>query len=166
MGNVSKCAAGLPSGKFILKYAYYMYITCKMSKKYSNSFVQTKLILYTWKNLMLIKSLVYQFHNLIFWTQKCCDFQWGINCICCSLYMQDFMPVPSQEMDFKCHVIVFFVFNGLRWEVVICFVDTIDHRSLNFLFISCSLKWLQFYIWQWPNILTLHQIAAYQEGQI
>jgi hypothetical protein len=28
MGNVSKCAAGLPSGKFILKYAYYMYITC------------------------------------------------------------------------------------------------------------------------------------------
>ena len=33
------------------------------------------------------------------------------------------------------YVKVFFMFNDLRWEVIVCFVDIVDHHRLNFLFI-------------------------------
>ena len=47
------------------------------------------------------------------------------------------MPVPSQDLDFQCHMSWFF-FCVQWWEVVVLFVDIggiVDHHCLSFLFI-------------------------------
>ena len=53
-----------------------------------------------------------------------------------------FVPIPSQDMDFQsADVMVFFMFNELKWDIVVCFVDIgwiLVYHSLNFLFIICS----------------------------
>jgi len=49
-----------------------------------------------------------------------------------------FVLVPSKDLDFHCHIVVFFVFTELQREVMACFVDVgefVNHNSLNFLFI-------------------------------
>ena len=66
-------------------------------------------------------------------------------------------PEPRNPLSY---VFVFFVFNTLRWEIVVCFVDIgkiVDHHCLNFLFIiyriplvtqcipSWVSEWLLFY---------------------
>ena len=54
------------------------------------------------------------------------------------------VPVPSQELDFQRHMswsFLFFVFNELRREVIVRFVDIswiVDHHSLSFLTIILS----------------------------
>ena len=57
---------------------------------------------------------------------------------CTGLVSSLFLPVPDQELDFQCHMSwSFFVFNGLRWEVIIHFVDIggiVYYQCLNFLF--------------------------------
>ena len=48
-----------------------------------------------------------------------------------------FVPVPSQDLDFHWHMSWdLFLFNVLRWEVVVCFVDIagiVNHPYLNFI---------------------------------
>jgi len=49
------------------------------------------------------------------------------------------MCVPSHDLDFQLHMLCyFFVFNGFRLDVIVCFVYIwcdADHHYLNFLFI-------------------------------
>ena len=59
-----------------------------------------------------------------------------------------FCSCPKPEPGFPTpYVVVFVVFNGLRWEVVsiVCFVDTggiVDHHRLNILFITILVNFL------------------------
>ena len=55
-----------------------------------------------------------------------------------------FVPVPSQDLNFQRHFVVyfFFMFNELKWEVIVRFVDiggNVDHHCLNFLFIKSKM---------------------------
>ena len=47
-----------------------------------------------------------------------------------------FVPVPSQDLDFQCHMSCFSMFNDLWRDVSVRFVDIgdiVDHYCLNFL---------------------------------
>ena len=62
-----------------------------------------------------------------------------------------FVPVPSQDPDFKNHM-----FNDLRWEVIVCFIyigGIVDHHCVNFLFAAPSFTpnsvfiiWIQLFL--------------------
>lgn len=59
--------------------------------------------------------------------------RWGlIHC----LTQPHVVPVPGQDLDFQRHSVVFFVFDVLRPEVFVRFVDAsgiVDHYNLHFL---------------------------------
>jgi len=58
----------------------------------------------------------------------------------CSCKCRYFCGCPKPGPIFPTsYVVIFFMFNGLRWNVVVCFVDIneiVDHQCLNFLFLS------------------------------
>jgi hypothetical protein len=55
-----------------------------------------------------------------------------------------FVPVRDQDLDFICWGILCTVFGGLRWEVIVHFVDIwgmVGVQCLNFLFITVWIKY-------------------------
>ena len=58
-----------------------------------------------------------------------------------------FVPVSSRTWisNVICHCL-FFLFNDLRWEVIVCFFDIggiVDNHHLNFLFINIEQVWVE-----------------------
>ena len=75
------------------------------------------------------------------------------------------MPFLSQNLDFQRHICLgLFTLNGLRWEVLVRFVDIgwiVDHHCLNFIL---YVQWLEvrgacsfcLYRWNcWPSLFKL-----------
>ena len=60
-----------------------------------------------------------------------------------------------------------FVFNALRWEVIVCFLDICgidDHNCLTFLFITC--KFAHFLTWLLEEVVTLSSCDFYLVAMI
>ena len=57
------------------------------------------------------------------------------------------MDVPSQEVDFQRHMSWYlFLLSEPRWEIVVGFVDIVEHHCIDFLFIIQQLiymKWMR-----------------------